>query len=559
MEKDRNQHCINHGPKDGVENRPYDGNRNSRRNDDAVIVRRRVRERFRQNHGKVTTNHNGEARSSYQSNPSHKHINTKVNSLKNERSRLCYYRHRHRLAMLELKIDALRRRSSTIGRRRIHDHHQATSHIAASRIMSSSSSSKDVSDSPLHVSSLRTLPSNREIGPVSDERGTSTTSPHSKNSDENASLPGNGDDVDEHKNSDSMRPVSRHMALPSHEKISDVLPKQNGDYINVDALAIANARRSIEEARLFLAARKLMKHSTKDEALNTENPAIELDCVPKPVDQSENHQSQDSDYRDMRATSFPFVHSEEDHSNNEDFVQFEHSFPLDEPHVATSQSGELKTESTNGNKDNTVVDDSCKGHESSPSITETRNALADVTLNDEYKGNHYYGINKLFSCSSSRNRSSHQHKTLDKQDLTRNGSSTHSSSRGNTAEGSDQLTNSTSQDASSDYGRAYRKIKSNDTQRKSITSAATKWYIRQNEDGQEVPEPKPAVRRSSFFGRKSISRATATTAQNPTESGGVIMDMVFFDVVHPHNSDLDVVPEDQSLFEGQESFGLHEE
>ena len=566
MEIDSNVHCITQGPKDGEENRPYDGNRNNRRNnDEAVIVRRRVRERFRQKHGKATTNRNGEVRTSYHPNPHQKDNSAKISSFKSKLTRLQYYRHQHRLVMLELKIDALRRRSSTIDRRRIR-HHQATSRYEASRVTLSppppppppSSSSKEASESTLQESSSRPLSSNREIVPVSHKRGSRTTTLHSKNSVEHASLFGNGEDVEEDKHSDSTTSVFHRVALPSHEldleKSSDVLSNHNGDYINVDALAIANARRSIEEARMFLAARKLMKYSKKDETLNT-------DCVPNPVDQSETHQSQDSDTREMRATSFPFAHSEEDHGSNQEFVQFELSFPLDEHPVAASQSGEQKTETMKGNKDSTVDDDSCKGTDSSPSKTETRNALADVTLDDEYKRNHYHGINKLFSCSSSsssRKERAPRRKTLDKLDPRRNESSTHSSSRGNTVEGSDQLTNSTSQDAGSDYGRGYRKIKSIDIQRKRGTSTATKWYIRQDVDEQKAPGLKPAVRRSSFFGRKNLSRSIAATAQDPAESEGVVMDMVFFDVVHPHNSDLEVVPEDQSLLDGQESFGFHE-
>mmetsp|Transcript_28399 Transcript_28399/g.69122 ORF Transcript_28399/g.69122 Transcript_28399/m.69122 type:complete len:553 (-) Transcript_28399:201-1859(-) len=552
MEMDSSVDYITRGTTDGVENRRYDDNR-SKQNDQAMIVRRRVRERFRQSRGKATTNYNGEARSTHQ--PHHRDNNTKATRNKNQITRLQHHRHQHHLVMLELKIDALRRRSSTIGRRYVHDPHQASSdNAAASRTISPSA--KVVSESTDQVSSLRTLPSTRESVPVSREEDT-CPSLHSKASDEHASLSGRGNDVNGSKYPDSMDSLSRHVTLPSKEldleKSRDVHPDQNGYHIDDDddALAIANARRSIEEAKMFLAARNLMKRPKEEVKKNTENSTTELNCLTTHVDQLKNHQSQESD---TQKTGFPLPHSEEDDSSSQDFVQFELSFPPGETPVSASQSEDPKAESMNDNQDDNVANDSCKASESSPSGTETRNIEADVTLEQEYKRNHY-SIKKLFSCSSgggsSRNNRVHHHGNLDKLDLSRNGSSTHSSSRGNTAEVSDRLTNSTSQDGGTDYVRGHQKIKSIDIQKKSGKSTAAKWYIRHDEQSS-----KPVTRRSSngsfFFGRKNVSRAVSATGQDPTEHEGV-MDMIFFDVVQQqqNRSDLEVVPEDQSLCEGQ--------
>jgi len=547
MEMDSSVDYITRGTTDGVENRRYDDNR-SKQNDQAMIVRRRVRERFRQSRGKATTNYNGEARSTHQ--PHHRDNNTKTTRTKTQITRLQYHRHQHHLVMLELKIDALRRRSSTIGRRYVHDPHQASSdNAAASRTISPSA--KVVSESTDQVSSLRTLPSTRESVPVSREEDT-CPSLHSKASDEHASLSGRGNDVNGSKYPDSMDSLSRHVTLPSKEldleKSRDVHPDQNGYHIDDDddALAIANARRSIEEAKMFLAARKLVKRSKEEVKQKMESSTTELDCFTTPVDQFKNHQSQESEAQKI---SFPLPLSKEIERSNQDFVQFELSFPLDEPRVSVSQSEEAKAESMNDYQDDDVASNSCKASESSQSMTEKRNMKADVTLEQEYKRNHY-SIKKLFSCSSSgsRNDRAHHH---DKLDLRINGSSTHSSSRGNTAEVSDQLTNSTSQDGGSDCVRGYRKIKSIDIQKKSGKSTAAKWYIRHDEQSS-----KPVTRRSSngsfFFGRKNVSRAVSATGQDPTEHEGV-MDMIFFDAVHQQNthSDLEVVPEDQSLREGQ--------
>eukprot|EP00529_Nitzschia_sp_RCC80_P002217 CAMPEP_0113469122 /NCGR_PEP_ID=MMETSP0014_2-20120614/15731_1 /TAXON_ID=2857 /ORGANISM="Nitzschia sp." /LENGTH=554 /DNA_ID=CAMNT_0000361579 /DNA_START=402 /DNA_END=2064 /DNA_ORIENTATION=+ /assembly_acc=CAM_ASM_000159 len=540
MEMDSSVDYITRGTTDGVENRRYDDNR-SKQNDQAMIVRRRVRERFRQSRGKATTNYNGEARSTHQ--PHHRDNNTKTTRTKTQITRLQYHRHQHHLVMLELKIDALRRRSSTIGRRYVHDPHQASSdNAAASRTISPSA--KVVSESTDQVSSLRTLPSTRESVPVSREEDT-CPSLHSKASDEHASLSGRGNDVNGSKYPDSMDSLSRHVTLPSKEldleKSRDVHPDQNGYHIDDDddALAIANARRSIEEAKMFLAARKLVKRSKEEVKQKMESSTTELDCFTTPVDQFKNHQSQESEAQKI---SFPLPLSKEIERSNQDFVQFELSFPLDEPRVSVSQSEEAKAESMNDYQDDDVASNSCKASESSQSMTEKRNMKADVTLEQEYKRNQY-SIKKLFSCSSSgsRNDRAHHH---DKLDLRINGSSTHSSSRGNTAEVSDQLTNSTSQDGGSDCVRGYRKIKSIDIQKKSGKSTAAKWYIRHDEQSS-----KPVTRRSSngsfFFGRKNVSRAVSATGQDPTEHEGV-MDMIFFDVVQQqqNRSDLEVVPED---------------
>jgi len=561
METDSSFDHITRGTKDGVENCRYADNRN-KRNDQAVIVRRRVRERLRQSHGKATKNHNGETRSTHQPHRHHRDNNTKATRNKNQITRLQHHRHQHHLVMLELKIDALRRRSSTIGRRYVHDQqHQASSdNAAASKTMPSSS--KDVSEIPHQVSTLRTLTFSTETVSVSREEDT-CTSLHSKASDgesfhsQHSSLPGRDKNANETKCSDSMESVSHHLNLPSKEldvdKSKDVLPDQNGYHIDDDddALAIANARRSIEEAKMFLAARNLMKRPKEEVKKNTENSTTELNCLTTHVDQLKNHQSQESD---TQKTGFPLPHSEEDDSSSQDFVQFELSFPPGETPVSASQSEDPKAESMNDNQDDNVANDSCKASESSPSGTETRNIEADVTLEQEYKRNHY-SIKKLFSCSSSgsRNDRAHHH---DKLDLRINGSSTHSSSRGNTAEVSDRLTNSTSQDGGTDYVRGHQKIKSIDIQKESGKSAAVKWYIRHDKDGQDTRGSKPVVRRSSngsfFFGMKNASSTAPTTGQGPTEHEGV-MDMIFFDAVHQQNthSDLEVVPEDQSLREGQ--------